>query len=375
MPPSPSFDSTSKRPTALGGPRGERSSAVLATFAWDNSAELLACLEPRDRCVDERLVRTRRAFRGALSERNAPSLPSCGSLKARREVIVSKWSSIGVAVVACVGCGPTVKSAGLSGGTFVELSLNTANGLSGLGSDASGALWTVAERADMVYRIVVAGSGHTKSQAFRVEGVPDRIDLEGIAVLPEGRFAFGTEGKVPGIATVLLAHRDGNRIVVDSTIELPERTLGLALPRNEGAEGICNIGDSLIVALEASGTTAGQRWAPIVFIDGGKITRVIRLMLTSDTGKLSALECSPDGKGWAIERNFGVTRILAFELHPDQASIHPTILLDLTVALHGRLNLEGLARLADGRFAAVVDNQWKGIVGPNLLLVFTLPTP
>lgn len=307
---------------------------------------------------------------------DASTRRSCCSVGAAPVVPVSKWIPIGAALVALsCGCGgPTVHSAGLTGGTFVELQLDTADGLSSLASGPGGALWTVAERADIVYRIVVSETNAVTLEGFPVVGVPDRIDLEGIAVLDGDRFAFGTEGKVPGIATVLLAHREGNHIQVDSTIVLPEQTLGLSIPRNEGAEGICNIGDSVIVALEASGTSDGKRWAPIVFIDRGKITHVSRLMLTSQTGKLSALECAKDGttiRGWAIERNFGVTRILRFDLRPADRTIHPEVMFDLTAALHGRLNLEGLARLPDGRFVAVVDNQWKGIVGPNLLLVFS----
>ena len=256
---------------------------------------------------------------------------------------------------------------------FREVFLDTADGLSGLATDPSGALWTVAERATVAYKVTIDGSDHATVEAVRVEGVPPGLDLEGIAALDGGRFAFGTEGKVPGIATVLLGKRDGDRITVVSNIVLPEATLGLKIPANEGAEGICNIGDSLIVALEAVSTIGGQRWAPIVFISHGEITHVSRLFLTSDTGKLSTLDCALEGasvKGWAIERNFGVTRLLKFDLRPDQTTIHPTVMIDLTVVLHGRLNLEGLARLPDGRFVAVVDNQWKRRVGPNELLVF-----
>jgi hypothetical protein len=283
---------------------------------------------------------------------------------------VNKSILTGVALVALVGCGGPRSAERVP---FRAVSIDTADGLSGLAADASGGLWAVAERADIAYRIVLDGSYHTKIEAFRIEGVPDGIDLEGIAVLGGDRFAFGTEGKVPGIATVLFGKRTGDRITVVSTIVLPERTLGLNIPANEGAEGICSVGESLIVALEATGTSRAGRWAPIVFIEHGEITHVSRLMLTSDTGKLSALECALEGKtlkGWAIERNFGVTRLLAFDLHRGQETIDPTVVIDLTVVLHGRLNLEGLARLADGRFVAIVDNQWKRRVGANELLVF-----
>jgi hypothetical protein len=48
----------------------------------------------------------------------------------------------------------------------------------------------------------------------------------------------------------------------------------------------------------------------------------------------------------------------------------PTEALDLGPVLRGRLNLEGVAWLPDGRVVAVVDNQWKVITGPSELLVF-----
>jgi len=41
--------------------------------------------------------------------------------------------------------------------------------------------------------------------------------------------------------------------------------------------------------------------------------------------------------------------------------------------LRGALNLEGLARLPDGRVVAVVDNQYRTITGPDELLVFRAP--
>jgi hypothetical protein len=286
---------------------------------------------------------------------------------------VNKSILTGVALAALVGCGERHPGSGRQGPPFHEVQLDTADGLSGLATDAGGALWTIAERADVAYKITLHGSDRTAIEAFPVEGVPPGLDLEGIAVLEGDRFAFGTEGKVPGIATVLLGERAGDRIMIGRSIVLPEQTLGIPIPANEGAEGVCNLGDELVVALEAVGTTAGRRWAPIVFIKHGEIAHVSRLLLTSDTGKLSALDCAAEGtaaRGWAIERNFGVTKLLEFDLRSGQTTIVPRVMVDLTVVLHGRLNLEGLARLHDGRFVAIVDNQWKGRVGPNELLVF-----
>ena len=256
---------------------------------------------------------------------------------------------------------------------YREIVLDTADGLSGLAKDAHGAMWTVAERADRVYRITLDAAMVPTISAFVVEGVPERNDLEGIEVLDDDHFAFGTEGKVPGIATVLLAHREDSRILVDRVIDLPESQLGLPIPGNQGAEGICHADGTLVVAIEATGVVNGRRWAPIAFVEGGVITRVDRLFLTSATGKLSALDCVRDGAvihAWAIERHFETTHLVAFDLGPESRDIVPTVLLDLTHAVAGKLNIEGLVRLAAHRFAAVVDNQWKVITGPNELLLF-----
>jgi hypothetical protein len=46
------------------------------------------------------------------------------------------------------------------------------------------------------------------------------------------------------------------------------------------------------------------------------------------------------------------------------------VLADLGPVLRGSLNLEGLARLPDGRPVAAVDNQYRTITGPDELLVF-----
>jgi hypothetical protein len=73
----------------------------------------------------------------------------------------------------------------------------------------------------------------------------------------------------------------------------------------------------------------------------------------------------------AIERHFSVTKILRFKLPLEGGDITPTVVLDLGPVLENRLNLEGIATLADGRIVAVVDNQWKQLQGPSVLLVFT----
>jgi len=274
---------------------------------------------------------------------------------------------------------------------FDEVVVDTKPGLSGLAADASGGIWAVAERAGP--KIPTAGSSQTQSgeayritldaankptiETFVVRGVPSSTDLEGIAVLGTDSLAFGTEGRIDGVATVLTAQRRGAEIDITGSIVLDGKTLGVALKANQGAEGVCGAGDTIIAAIEVSAIDGGKRWAPIVRIEHGKVTRVYRLWLLTTTGKISALECRIDRDGtarvWAIERHFEVSRIMTFTLPPvgvGAEHVHPTELLDLGPALKSNINLEGLAVTSDGRVVAVLDNQWKTITGPSELLVF-----
>ncbi len=259
---------------------------------------------------------------------------------------------------------------------FTEVPVDTAPGLSGLATDDAGGLWTIAERDALAYRIALDPALRPSIEALSVEGVPPRTDLEGIAVLGRDRFAFGIEGRRSGAATVLYAERRGAALAVTRQIELTERDVGLSLEDNHGAEGVCGTGETIVAAIEGTGEQAGKRWAPIVRIEGGAVARTHRLWLTTATGKLSGIDCQvePDGSitGWAVERHFEVTHLLRFTLPPLGAGtddITPTVELDLSAALNGCLNLEGIARLPDGRLVTVVDNQFKTTVGRSLLLV------
>lgn len=255
---------------------------------------------------------------------------------------------------------------------FDEVELDTKHGLSGLAAGADGALWTIAERDEVAYRITMTGLA-AKLEAFPVTDLPSGLDLEGIAALGDNRFALGTEGRVDGIATVLLAEVHEQTMRVTKAITLPAARIGVELPANHGAEGICGANTTLLAVIEETGKDRGKRFAPIVRIAGDRITRVNRLWLTTKTGKLSALDCTIDKDGTAhavaIERHFEVTKLLRFDLPDADGDIAPTEVLDLGPVLHSRLNLEGIAEV-DGKVFAVTDNQWKSLQGPSLLLVF-----
>jgi hypothetical protein len=255
---------------------------------------------------------------------------------------------------------------------FDEIKLDTKPGLSGLASDVTGALWTIAERDEVAYRITLTGLT-PKLDTFAVTDAPPGLDLEGIAVLGEGKFALGTEGRVDGEATVLLAELRDGEMHVTKRLDLPAERIGLELPANHGAEGVCGANSTILAAIEETGSEAGKRWAPIVRITEEGITHVNRLWLTTKTGKISGLDCTIDKDGTAhaiaIERHFEVTKLLRFDIPNADGDLTATEVLDLGPVLHARLNLEGIAE-HDGKVFAVVDNQWKTLQGPSLLLAF-----
>jgi hypothetical protein len=263
---------------------------------------------------------------------------------------------------------------------FVEILLDAAPpGLSGLAADAGGVLWAVAERAHEIARITLRGVRVEPDLArLPIAGVPADTDLEGLEVLPDGSLAIATEGQRRGVASVLWAARDGAGFRITSALELPADRLGVTLTSNHGAESVCGDARALAVGIEVVGEVDGRRYAPVVRIVDGAVVAVQRLWLTSDTGKLGALECTiaADGAvtGWGIERHYGVTRVIRVALPPpgtdgDQAAA--TMVDDLEVWFHGRLNLEGIAELPDGRIAIVNDSATAKTIAGTELLLFT----
>lgn len=311
----------------------------------------------------------------AAARSSTPTVSSCDVAWTQQspgacygEVVLAR-----LAVVGLVACGSKGLDKEKAAALFTEVKLDTAPGLSGLAIDDDGALWTVAERDAKAYLIRLDAALVPTLQEFAVEGIPEGTDLEGVAWLGKGRLAFGTEGRDDGLATILIAEERGPKLRVIETIKLPEVQLGLHVASNHGAEGICGTGQTIVAAIEETGIEGGKRWAPIVRLDRGAITRVHKLWLTTETGKLSGLDCqiAADGSihAIAIERHFEVTRLLSFALPAGDGDITPSVALDLGPVLNGKLNLEGIAWTPQG-VVAVIDNQYGGITGPSELLVF-----
>lgn len=259
------------------------------------------------------------------------------------------------------------------------------HGLSGLAVDGDGALWTVAERGKTLFRIELDGAAVRAVTRHPVD-IGDGNDLESLA-WADGTLWAGLETRGAALLHVVALRRDGDRFGAEQIATVTAAEAGVRLRDNHGVEGLCAAGGVLVAAVEAAGSDARGRWAPLVVIDRADPSRrtVHRLRLTSATGKLSGLDCRQDLAGaagtlevLAIERHFEITRLVAFTLDPAASAppdITPRIALDLGPALRGALNLEGIVFGPDDRPIAVVDNQYGRITGPNELLRFSDPLP
>jgi hypothetical protein len=258
-------------------------------------------------------------------------------------------------------------------------------GESDLTLDGSGHIWAIAERDRFASELVLAGSNVAVIE-HAVDGVPDGNDTESIAWLGGSNFALGIEGQNTKTAGVLFAElRPDGHLAVTRTRELTDADLGVTLQVNHGSEAICGSGDDIVVGIEERGTFPdGTKWAPLARIttgpEGNGQLTLTKLHLTTPTGKLSALDCRFAADGSVdfvgIERHYGVERILHGVLAPGATDVTPTLVIDLAPVIHDTYNLEGIARLPDGRIALINDNQGKTIDGPTKLLVLKArPTP
>ena len=264
---------------------------------------------------------------------------------------------------------------------FDELEVPLPPGTSDLSLDDRGHLWSVAERDREIDEIVLVEAPLAVTiTRHPMDGVPDGVDTESLAWLGNGKFSIGTEGQDVATAAVMTGQLQADgRITVTPALSFTSDQLGVELVKNHGVEGLCGHGEDLIVGIESFATLPnGARWSPIVRTHAGVVTAVQRLMLTSDRGKVSALFCefAPDGTAsvTAIERHYGVSRIITFTSPTTTADITPKIALDLWPVVRDRykqkLNLEGIVTLADARWVMVNDNQGANVDGATKLFVF-----
>jgi hypothetical protein len=253
---------------------------------------------------------------------------------------------------------------------FEEVPLAAPPGMSDLTIDEHGVLWAISERDRIVLEIEL---GKPPIQ-HTLEGIVLGLDTEAILALGGGRFVIGVEGGMAPAAAILTAELRGADVVVTSTRPLLDKDLGIALTINHGIEAVCGRDGEILAAAETVGTLPdGRRWAPIVRLRGDEV-KTARLYLTTKKGKISAMYCTIADDGTAqvlaIERHFGVVRLLSFTVGRDSADITPTVERDLFPILHDNFNLEGITKLADGRLVLINDNQGHKAEGPTQLFVF-----
>lgn len=242
-----------------------------------------------------------------------------------------------------------------------------ASGLSGVAVDEGGASWAVAERDHVLVPLTIAKQDATPGAPVPVTQVPAGLDLEALAFLPDGRVAFGTERHVADRSSDLLlfARRQGDSFVVEESVPFLYAPWSLTVEDNRGIEALCAAGDSLLVGIEQVIDEPGRRVAPLALLDAQtRAVTAYRLVLTSPSGKLSALTCWRDGAGalhaYGIERHYGVSRVLHFTVPSTPGEITPTIVYDLATELQSPPNFEGIARLRGGRLFLISDNSSGG---------------
>ncbi len=254
-------------------------------------------------------------------------------------------------------------------------------GISGLCKSSDGRYLAVPERVRKLFPFTMDARGHTPHQAIPITGVPEGVDLESIACLPEGRLAFGTEVQIDGRDedAILLAQLGTKVEVEKATLRFDYRPFSISASRNRGVEALCYAQGLLLAASEQIGEHEGRRFAPLGVYDWvEKRWRYARLLLSSKTGKVSGMTCQRGARGVevvAIERHYEVVNLLRFDvalLAPAGEAlktVRPEVLQELGPQYpDSPPNFEGLA-FHSRALLLIADNDYGGKSGPTELLV------
>lgn len=254
------------------------------------------------------------------------------------------------------------------------------HGLSGL-ARARGEYYAVPERERVLLGIGATATAARALKTWPIEGVPKAVDLEGLAVLPGGRFALTTEHHVDRAEDdVLIAERTGDELRVVDRIAFSYAPWKLTAEGNNGLEAACATEDLLLVAVETVVEADGKRHAPIGihhFPTGS--WRAHEATLTTETGKLAGIECRvKDGaiEVYAIERHYRVSRLVRFTLPlegaPRRVKAEP--LIDLSALTGIPLpNFESLTFVAEKTLLLLADDDPGPAGVPAAVLWVTLP--
>jgi Esterase-like activity of phytase len=266
---------------------------------------------------------------------------------------------------------------------IVKLASSQVAGLSGLDLTPDGLLLAVAEHQHVLVRIRLTEHGaDLDGPPIPIYDIPAELDTESLAMLGPDRIAVGTESQEPERKRdlIYLAHLANGAANVTETIEFPYAPYGLAAGKNHGLESLCAAAGVLVAGSEAVGQSGAHRFAPVGRYDlKTRQWTPFRLRLTSSAGRLASLACRPASENslevLAIERQFGVMRLLRFSLPLTTGGpeIEPTIVTDIQHLLSRSPNFEGVAWLPDGRVALISDNEGEGPPEPTAVLLLHLP--
>jgi hypothetical protein len=277
---------------------------------------------------------------------------------------------VAVALLLCAGCSKKPQGPG----RIVTLDSDVV-GLSGLSRDEHGAFWAPGERADAVLRIDPDTFAVTR---YPVVGAPEGVDLEALAWIDGVRFVLGTETQEAGRTrdVILDGRLAGDRFRITPIGDLAYARWRLTAEDNHGIEGVCHVDGLLIFATELVEERGQRRWAPLAMFDPKTQTWTAhRVALSSDTGKLAALDCRERGgvvEALAVERHYGVSRLIGFSVPrgSEPRWIEPTVVADLSKLVTPLPNFEGLAWLDDGSAVLLTDNRYRGIAREPSRLYF-----
>lgn len=258
-----------------------------------------------------------------------------------------------------------------------EVETGPYSGISDLTRDARGHFWAIPERARVLLRMHLEGAQPgVDAEPITISGIPDALDTESLAWLSDSKFAVGTESQAAHRRSddVLLLTVQGNTATVTNRIAFPYTLWDMTAGRNQGIEGLCYAGGHLVAAGEPVGRLPdGGRFAPIGRFDYSKDAWTpFSLQLTTATGKISALSCHQDPADsrmtvLAIERHFGVARLLRFYLPAtgDGQTVTPEVLVDFARVIEGLPNYEGVAQSLQGDIYMLADNLMGIEMGPT----------
>ena len=311
------------------------------------------------------------------------------------DIKTSAFASLALVTLAC-GCNKLFHErddgAGPRPASISRTALDTRNlpGISDLTRTADGRYYAIPERARFLLPLILDdGPPRLAADPIPIDGIPDGLDTESLASIAgrgdgHNRFATGTESMSPSRYSddIFILEIEAGRAFFRRRISVNYDQWNFRAPMNQGIEALCASGPTgqyLYVAIEGTKDLDGRRHAPFGRIDLASGALVPSwLPLTTKSGRISGMTCNEVGSQtqlFAIERHYGVSRVLGFTLKgamPER--LEDTIAVNLAGALIPIPNLEGIARAGNGELLLISDNDTGGVSGPTEIVRVKLPS-